>query len=64
MNENLSPRKMLSEFYREVAVLYAVFGPLEMIATNQPLTIGWFLITFGIVIGALGYGMYLGGTGE
>lgn len=51
---------MLGDFLREMAVLYAVFIPLERIMIQQaPLTIAWLVTILGLSGGLLVGGLLL-----
>lgn len=39
--------EMVSEFFREAAVLVAVFAPLDKVLQAQPLTLRFMLVTIG-----------------
>ena len=52
--------RMVGEFFREAAVLVAVFAPLDFVLRERPLTTVYFLNTVGIVLFCLGLGVRLG----
>jgi hypothetical protein len=39
---------MIGEFLREAAVLTVVFIPLDRMAADRPLTVGWVLTILGV----------------
>ena len=52
--------RMVGEFFREAAVLVAVFAPLDFVLRERLLTTVYFLNTVGIVLFCLGLGVRLG----
>jgi hypothetical protein len=50
---------MMGEFCREVAVLVAVFAPLDFVLRERPLTTVYFLVTVMVVAAFLYAGMRL-----
>ena len=57
MNQRKTVAEMMGEFFREAAVLTAVFIPLDRLLLGEPLTV-WSLITIiGISGGSLGLGI-------
>jgi hypothetical protein len=42
--------EMIAELMREAAVLVAVFGPLERLINEKPLTFSWVFIIVGLVL--------------
>ena len=49
--------KCFGEFFREMAVLIAVFAPLDRIVQGNPLTTWFVLATMSAVAGLLGVGI-------
>lgn len=52
-------QRMMGEFCREVAVLVAVFAPLDFVLRERPLTTVYFLVTVMVVAAFLYAGMRL-----
>jgi hypothetical protein len=48
MSDRKSLLEMLGEFFREAAVLTAVFIPLDRLLMDEPLTIGLWITILGI----------------
>jgi hypothetical protein len=49
--------EMLGEFFREAAVLTAVFIPLDLVILERPLTLGWGILILALPAGLFGLGM-------
>ncbi len=48
---------MVGEFFREAAVLTAVFIPLDRVLLGEPLTLGWWITIIGLSGGSLAVGV-------
>ena len=59
MSDRKSLLEMLSEFFREAAVLTAVFIPLDRLMMDEPLTIGLWVAILGISGGSLALGFVM-----
>jgi hypothetical protein len=59
MSDRKSLLEMFSEFFREAAVLTAVFIPLDRLLMDEPLTIGLWITIIGISGGSLALGFVL-----
>ena len=57
MSERKGVPEMLGEFFREAAVLTAVFIPLDLVLLDAPLTLGLGIVILGISGGLLTTGM-------
>lgn len=57
MNDRKSVLEMFGEFFREAAVLTAVFIPLDRVLMSEPLTVGLWTAILGISGGSLAVGI-------
>lgn len=48
--EKATVAEMIAELLREAAILVAVFGPLERLINDKPLTFSWVFIIVGLVL--------------
>ena len=57
MTDRKSVLEMFGEFFREAAVLTAVFIPLDRAILGEPLTLGWWITIIGLSGGSLSAGI-------
>ena len=57
MSDRKAVLEMVGEFFREAAVLTAVFIPLDRMMTSEALTVGWAIAILLISGGSLALGV-------